>query len=131
MPASREITIQDLLIHVSGLLSGGPAGRAEAEKVRRKPEENLAAYIPRLGSVPLDFQPGTRWTYSAGAAFDTLGRIVEIASGDSFDVFLRQRIFEPLGMTNISFHPTGDGRQRVASVYRRAGNALEKAGNGL
>ena len=126
MPASREITVQDLLTHVSGLLSGGPAGRVDAEKMRRKPDENLAAYIPRLGSVPLDFQPGSRWTYSPGAAFDTLGRIVEIASSQSFDAFLRQRIFEPLGMKNISFHPMGDARQRVASAYRRADNALVK-----
>ena len=129
LPASREITIQDLLTHVSGLLSGGRAGAAEMEKVRRKPDENLAAYIPRLGSIPLDFQPGSRWTYSPGAAFDTLGRIVEIASGQTFDAFLRQRIFEPLGMQDITFHPIADARQRVAMSYRRAGGALEKAGN--
>lgn len=101
------------------------------EKIRRKPDENLSAYIPRLGSIPLDFQPGSRWTYSPGAAFDTLGRIVEIASGQTFDAFLRQRIFEPLTMADITFHPAGDVRQRVASSYRRAGGALEKAGNDL
>ena len=97
VPATREITIRDLLTHTSGLVSGGPASRVESEKIARKPGETLAEYIPRLGAVPLDFQPGTRWSYSPSAGFDTLGRIVEIVSGQTFDQFLRQRIFEPLG----------------------------------
>ena len=97
VPATREITIQDLLTHVSGLASGGAASGAELAKVARKPGEKLADYIPRLASTPLDFQPGSQWRYSPGAAFDTLGRIVEIISDQSFDQFLRQRIFEPLG----------------------------------
>jgi CubicO group peptidase (beta-lactamase class C family) len=126
VPASREITIRDLLSHVSGLASGGPASTAEAAKVARKPGETLADYLPRLGAVPLDFQPGTRWSYSPSAGFDTLGRVVEIASGQSFDQFLRQRIFEPLGMKDIFFHPTGNSLPRVATTYHRAGNALEK-----
>jgi CubicO group peptidase (beta-lactamase class C family) len=126
VPASREITIRDLLSHVSGLVSGGPASTAEAAKVARKPGETLADYLPRLGAVPLDFQPGTRWSYSPSAGFDTLGRVVEIASGQSFDQFLRQRIFEPLGMKDIFFHPAADRLPRVATTYHRAGNTLEK-----
>jgi CubicO group peptidase (beta-lactamase class C family) len=126
VPASREITIRDLLSHVSGLVSGGPASTAEAAKVARKPGETLADYLPRLGAVPLDFQPGTRWSYSPSAGFDTLGRLVEILSGQSFDQFLLQRIFEPLGMKDIFFHPTADRLPRVATTYHRAGNGLEK-----
>ena len=53
-----------------------------------KGKESLADYIPRLGSVPLEFQPGTRWAYSAQAGFDTLARIVEVASGQPFDQFV-------------------------------------------
>src|SRR6202045_4218767 len=67
VPASREITIRDLLSPVLGLVSGGPASTAEAAKVARKPGETLADYLPRLGAVPLDFQPGTRWSYSPSA----------------------------------------------------------------
>lgn len=126
VPASREITIRDLLTHTSGLASGGPASRAEAEKIARRPGETLADYIPRLGSVPLDFQPGTRWSYSPSAGFDTLGRIVEIASGQTFDQFLRQRIFEPLGMKDIFFHPPDDRMARIASTYHRDKDALTK-----
>jgi CubicO group peptidase (beta-lactamase class C family) len=124
VPATREITIQDLLTHVSGLASGGPASGAELAKVARKPGEKLADYVPRLATTPLDFQPGSQWRYSPSAAFDTLGRIVEIISDQSFDHFLRQRIFEPLGMTDTFFHPAADRLPRVATTYHRADGAL-------
>jgi CubicO group peptidase (beta-lactamase class C family) len=125
IPAAREITIQDLLTHVSGLGSG-PASGAEIRRIGKKPGDKLADYIPRWGSTPLDFQPGSRWTYSPLAAFDTLGRIVEVASGQTFDQFLRQRMFEPLGMKEIFFHPSEDRLQRIPSTYHRAGDALQK-----
>jgi CubicO group peptidase (beta-lactamase class C family) len=57
---SRPITIRDLLTHGSGLMSGGLGQRA-AGNIQRTPEDTLATYIPKLGSVPLDFQPGTLW----------------------------------------------------------------------
>jgi CubicO group peptidase (beta-lactamase class C family) len=126
VPASREITIQDLLTHTSGLVSGGQASAAELAKVARKPGENLAAYIPRLGTTPLDFQPGSRWSYSPGAGFETLGRIVEIVSGQTFDQFLRQRIFDPLGMKDITFHPADDKLSRISTMYHRAGDTMTK-----
>jgi CubicO group peptidase (beta-lactamase class C family) len=126
VPANREITIRDLLSHVSGLASRGPASSAEIAKDPRRPGETLASYIPRLGAIPLDFQPGTRWSYSPSAGFDTLGRIVEIASGQSFDQFLRQQIFDPLGMKHIFFHPPEEGLPRIASTYHRDGGALTK-----
>jgi CubicO group peptidase (beta-lactamase class C family) len=124
VPASREITIQDLLTHVSGLASGGAASGAEVAKVARKPGEKLADYIPRLGSTPLDFQPGSQWSYSPGAAFDTLGRIVEIISDETFDQFLRQRIFESLGMADTFFHPVADRLSRIPLTYHRADGGL-------
>jgi len=126
VPAAREITIQDLLSHVSGLVSGGAASTAELAKVARKPGETLADYIPRLGATPLDFQPGSRWSYSPGAGFETLGRIVEIVSGQTFDQFLRQRIFDPLGMKDITFHPAQEQLGRVTTMYHRANNSLTK-----
>jgi len=126
VPATREIMVQDLLSHVSGLVSGGAASAAELTKVARKPGETLADYIPRLGATPLDFQPGSRWSYSPGAGFETLGRIVEIVSGQPFDQFLRQRIFAPLGMKDITFHPAESQLPRVTTMYHRANNALTK-----
>src|SRR5262249_26197682 len=80
VPAQREITIKDLLTHVSGLGSG-PMGNGDIARVARKEGEKLADYIPRLGGTTLEFQPGSRWTYSPGAGFETLGRVVEIVSG--------------------------------------------------
>jgi CubicO group peptidase (beta-lactamase class C family) len=129
VPATREITVQDLLTHVSGLASGGAASRAELSRIARKAGESLADYIPRLGTTPLDFQPGSRWTYSPGAGFDTLGRIVEIASGETFDRFLRERIFDPLGMKDTFFHPAEDRLPRIPTSYHRGGDALQKTEN--
>jgi CubicO group peptidase (beta-lactamase class C family) len=119
VPAEREITIRDLLTHTSGLVSGAMSN-ADARKpsVVRKPTETLADYIPRLGTTALEFQPGTRWAYSAQAGFDTLGRIVEIVSGQPFDQFLRQRIFDPLGMKDVSFYPTDTLEPRMPTVYQ-------------
>ena len=126
VPAQREITIKDLLTHTSGLGSG-PMGDSDIAKVARKDGETLAQYIPRLGGTTLEFQPGTRWTYSPGAGFETLGRIVEIASGMPLDRFLRTRIFDPLGMKDITFWPTDAQWPRVATVYTRSPNGLTKA----
>src|SRR5262249_26906819 len=127
VPAEREITIRDLLTHTSGLGSGG-LGAKEMTKVMqaRKPTDTLADAIPRLGGVPLDFQPGTQWGHSGGAAFDPLGRVVEVASGETFDQFLRQHIFEPLGMNDTAFVVPDDQRSRLPTIYRSTARGLEK-----
>jgi CubicO group peptidase (beta-lactamase class C family) len=127
VPVEREITIRDLLTHTSGLVSGGLSG-TEARKVALKGKESLADYIPRLGSVPLDFQPGTRWAYSAQAGFDVLVRIVEVTSGMPFDQFAKTRIFDPLGMKDTFFYPA-EGNPRLVTRYARGqGGQLEKQG---
>ena len=125
-PARRAITIKDLLTHVSGLGSG-PISTADIEKIARKEGETLADYIPRLGTTVLEFQPGSRWNYSPGAGFETLGRIVEIASGERLDRYLRARIFDPLAMEDITFWPTDAQWPRVATFYRQEGGRLVKA----
>ena len=127
VPAEREITIRDLLTHTSGLVSGGISNR-EAQKVALKGKETLADYLPRLGGVPLAFQPGTRWAYSAQAGFDALARVVEVASGMPFGTFAKQRIFDPLGMKDTFFYPA-DGNARMATLYRRGEKGLEKQNN--
>ena len=127
VPADREITIKDLLTHVSGLGSG-PMGDSVIAKVARKEGDKLADYIPRLGTTVLEFQPGSRWTYSPGAGFETLGRLIEIASGMPLDQFLRQRIFDPLGMKDTFFYPA-DGNPRIATLYEQANGTLRKVAN--
>ena len=120
VPASRPITVRDLLTHTAGLGSGGAGSRETNRVAPRNPAGNLAAHVPKLGAAPLDFQPGTEWRYSGLEGIDTLGRIVEIASGLTFDQFLRQRIFEPLGMKDTTFVPTDDRQPRVVSLYGRS-----------
>jgi CubicO group peptidase (beta-lactamase class C family) len=125
VPAERAVTVKDLLTHVSGLGSGA-MGNSEIQKIARKEGETLADYIPRLGSTALEFQPGSRWTYSPGAGFETLGRVIEVASGMKLDQFFRTRIFDPLGMTDITFWPTEAQWARVATVYTRGEKGLTK-----
>jgi CubicO group peptidase (beta-lactamase class C family) len=126
VPAQREITVKDLLTHVSGLGSG-PMGNSDIAKVARKEGEKLSDYIPRLGRTTLEFQPGSRWTYSPGAGFETLGRIIEIVSGMPLDQFFRTRIFDPLGMKDITFWPSDTQWPRVATVYARTPDGLTKS----
>jgi CubicO group peptidase (beta-lactamase class C family) len=126
VPVDREITIRDLMTHTSGLESGG-WGTAEATRIApRKMDDTLEHYIPQLGGVPLDFQPGTQWRYSALAGIETLGRIVEIVSGMTFDRFLSTRIFDPLGMTDTAFYPTDDRLPRVVTLYRGVEKRLQR-----
>jgi CubicO group peptidase (beta-lactamase class C family) len=126
-PSNREITILDLLTHTSGLGSKG-FGPFELIKLIQslKPEARLTDVMPRLASMPLDFQPGSMWRYSSNAAFDVLGRVVEVASGQTFDQFLRERIFAPLGMKDTFFVLPDDRRLRLVSKYQRSDSGWKR-----
>ena len=124
--ATREITIRDLLTHGSGLLSGGLGNATAGEAALRRPNDTLATYIPKLGSVALDFQPGTLWRYSGLAGFDVLSRVVEIVSSKPYDQFLRERLFDPLGMKDTGFALTPAIQPRLVTLYRRGQNGLER-----
>jgi CubicO group peptidase (beta-lactamase class C family) len=120
VPASREITVQDLLTHTSGLANAfeGPAG----DYVRRADllrGGSLDERVKRLAKLPLNFQPGTQWEYSPGTGFDTLGRIVEILSGMSLEKFFQTRIFEPLGMKDTFFTVPANRRADQAIAYTK------------
>lgn len=119
----REVTIQDLLIHTSGLVYGVPEGSPveamvwhadrEAEKVT--PDETLEEWIQRLVRLPLAHQPGSKWHY--GLSTDVLGYVVEVISGLAFDAFLEQRVFMPLGMVDTAFHVPQEKIGRLAAMY--------------
>jgi CubicO group peptidase (beta-lactamase class C family) len=125
VPADREVTVRDLLTHTSGVVSG-TMSNFEERKVSATPRDALADYIPRLGRVPLEFQPGARWAYSAGAGFDVLSRVVEVASGMPIDQFVKQRIFDPLEMKDTTYIPPS-GNPRLATLYSRTGDGLRKS----
>ena len=129
VPAAREITVKDLLTHTSGLMSGGVSGMVQAKLAPRGPNDTLASYIPQLAQTPLDFQPGTLWRYSGLYGFDVLARIVEIVSGQPYDQFLKQHIFDPLGMKDTGFTPSPDRAARLATIYQRTPNGLAPAQN--
>jgi CubicO group peptidase (beta-lactamase class C family) len=123
--AERPITVHDLLTHGSGLVSGGLGARAAQEIAPRTPRDTLATYIPKLADVPLDFQPGTLWRYSGLAGFDVLSRIVEVVSGRTFDAFLEERLFDPLGMPDTAFYFTDERAERLATMHARTEGGLE------
>lgn len=127
VPVEREITVRDLLTHTSGVVSG-TVGRAAAQAVAATSNETLADYVPRLGKVPTEFQPGTRWAYSATAAWDTLSRIIEVTSGMPIDRLLKQRLFDPLEMKDTTYvEPVGNAR--LVTLYSRAADGLRPAQN--
>lgn len=112
VPAETPITIKHLLTHTSGLASGG-LGTAQS---RSRPGERvtLASYIPTLGAAVLDFQPGSRWTYSGGTGLDVVARIIEIVSGMPYDEFVQTRILDPLHMTDTHYNvPPSKASRRV------------------
>jgi CubicO group peptidase (beta-lactamase class C family) len=125
VPVEREVTIRDLLTHTGGLVSG-PISSYANRSVAAGPKETLADYIPRLGKVPLEFQPGTRWAYSAAAAFDVLSRVVEIVSGMPIDRFVKQRILDPLQMKDTTYIPPS-GNPRLVKLYSRTPEGLKPA----
>jgi CubicO group peptidase (beta-lactamase class C family) len=125
VPVEREVQIRDLLTHTSGVVSGTISNFAN-RAVAAGPKETLADYIPRLGKVPIEFQPGTRWAYSAAAGFDVLSRVVEVASGMTIDRFLKQRLFDPLEMRDTSYIVPA-GSPRLVKLYSRTADGLRPA----
>jgi CubicO group peptidase (beta-lactamase class C family) len=121
IPASREITIRDLLRHTSGLTYnwnqdlGKMYDDANVATGIMQYDGTIADSVKRLAGQPLLFNPGERWEYSLGV--DVLGRLVEVVSGMPLDEFLRSRIFEPLGMKDTYFYLPQEKVGRLATAY--------------
>jgi CubicO group peptidase (beta-lactamase class C family) len=117
-PPQREMTIQDLLRHTSGLTYG--FGRSAVEDLYNAAKvfdwnQTNAEMITKLSKLPLRYHPGTTWDYSMST--DVLARVVEVVSGVSFDAFIRERITKPLRQPDTGFWAEGSGRQaRVAEL---------------
>jgi CubicO group peptidase (beta-lactamase class C family) len=113
---SREITVQDLLLHTSGL-SHRTSDLYRQRQVRSR-NIRLPQFVMNITGAPLLEDPGTRFRYSE--ATTVLGRIIEVVSGKEFDAFVTERILRPLGMNDTTFWVEGDARRRLATVYQRA-----------
>ena len=121
------ITIEHLLTHTSGLTYGffgdSPVDRLYNESGFFAQSEGLDDFARRVAELPLLASPGERWNY--GVSTDILGRIVEVASGQSFDAFLRERILDPLGMDDTGFVVPAEKHSRFTANYQRSDDALQ------
>jgi CubicO group peptidase (beta-lactamase class C family) len=120
-PARSSITIRQLLTHSSGLSYGvfDPGTvlfKAYNEAGVMNPLTPLSTMIDALAGLPLAYHPGASWEYSI--ATDVLGRVVEIVAGEAFDVFLKKRIFDPLGMVDTGFDVPKHQQHRLVAYYR-------------
>lgn len=121
--ADRDMTVRDLMRHTAGLPGAARymAGQTAVDKcyrevgLHRLHACDLQEMVERLGRIPLLYQPGTKWHYSIAA--DVLGRLIEVASDQPFDVFLAERIFQPLDMYDTGFYVPEEKIDRFASMY--------------
>ncbi|AQA00097.1 serine hydrolase [Sphingopyxis sp. QXT-31] len=133
-PAKTQITLRHLLTHTAGLgyniIQKGPIKKAYDDngivggQASRLPipglppvtaAPSLALMADRLATLPLVYEPGTKWSYSI--SLDLMGRVIEVVSGQAFDAFLKARIFDPLGMTSTGFQVAAKDVGRFTSNY--------------
>ena len=119
-PLKRPITIRDLLRHTSGITYGF-FGEAAVTKLYANPQLyagdfDNAEFADRIAVLPLADQPGTRWNYSHST--DVLGRVVEVASGQTLFQFEKQRLFDPLGMSETAYYVADQAKwPRIAKAF--------------
>ncbi len=125
----RPMTIRDLLTHTSGLTYGFFSETPVDTLYRRNGlfarGGDLEDFVGRLSDLPLLHQPGTTWHYSVST--DVLGYLVEVVSGQTLDVFFKERIFDPLGMKDTSFDVPPEKMDRFAANYHKDDNGRLEA----
>jgi CubicO group peptidase (beta-lactamase class C family) len=122
VPAEREMTIQDLLRHTSGLVYGGFTSHAGVKELYAKEGVDWnnvtpAEQVDRLAKVPLAHQPGSAWEYSLST--DVLGRVIEAVTGTTLGRFLEERIFVPLTITDTGFLVPNGKSARLAQPFSK------------
>jgi CubicO group peptidase (beta-lactamase class C family) len=123
VPAKRHITVRDLLLHTSGYDYGRGIAREAWEEADitgwyfAHRDEPIRETVRRMAALPAVAHPGERWVY--GYNTDILGAVIEVASGQPLDEFLRDRLFEPLGMNDTHFFLPENKRDRLATVYSK------------
>ncbi|MGO8915261.1 MAG: serine hydrolase domain-containing protein [Stellaceae bacterium] len=121
VPAERDITLQDLLRHTSGLTyefrGTAPVQKMYMDAKLFRRNQTNAEQAATLASLPLMHQPGTRWEYSRST--DVLGRVIEVLTGESLGTVLAERILKPLGMTDTDFFVPPGKHQRLAEAFAK------------
>ncbi|HEY5104558.1 MAG TPA: serine hydrolase domain-containing protein, partial [Acidimicrobiales bacterium] len=122
VPATEPVRVHHLLMHMSGLTYGfnyihpvDAIYRAKGYDFGFAKSADLAQAVDDWCSSPLLFQPGSKWSYSV--SFDVLGRLIEIWSGQALDVFMKERIFDPLGMDDTEWWCPEEKLDRLAMLY--------------
>jgi CubicO group peptidase (beta-lactamase class C family) len=119
----RPMTIKQLMTHTTGLVYDFSAGNEEIAKLYRNADiwnaKGLPDFVTRVSKLPLKHQPGDAWTYGIGQ--DIQGALIEKVTGKPFGVFLRERIFFPLGMIDTDFDVPPEKMDRVAKTYKLDG----------
>jgi CubicO group peptidase (beta-lactamase class C family) len=112
-------TMQELMTHTAGFVYGF-FGETPVDKEYRRlgvmQSKNLQEFVEKLAKIPLAYQPGTKWVYSA--SMDIQGYIIEKLSGQTLPDFMQEHIFKPLGMKDSGFFVPADKRGRFVTVYR-------------
>jgi CubicO group peptidase (beta-lactamase class C family) len=112
-----KLTLRRLLTHTSGL--------AEAPRDVLFKARTLGELVPYYLDRPTSFEPGKKWDYCQ-SGINTLGRIIEIVSGESYTDFMQSRLFDPMGMKDATFYPSEEQIQRLAQSYVLKRGRLER-----
>jgi CubicO group peptidase (beta-lactamase class C family) len=114
---ARALTIRHLLTHTTGFPVGDGKAARRRHEARLEYSLDLAAYVQRLGKVPLEREPGTRFAYDS-IATEVLGRLVEVWSGQPLPLYLHTTFFAPLGMVDTGFEVPAGQRNRIVELSR-------------
>ena len=117
----REMTVQDLMRHTSGM-TYGLFGESRVDEMYMDADvlggnRSVKHFVQKLSKLPLKHQPGSAWEYSVSV--DVQGRLIEVLSGMDLDEFMRERVFKPLGMRDTSFRMTVAAKDRFVQLYQK------------
>lgn len=128
LPQKNELTIRHLLTHTSGI---GYNGRdiplidsLYKTSFTDSKQRNLSEQVKTLSAIPLSFQPGKEWQY--GFSIDVVGHLIEVMSGQSLDEFLKERLFNPLGMKDTEFFVPQEKVERLTELHKIVNGKLIK-----
>jgi CubicO group peptidase (beta-lactamase class C family) len=126
LPLERDVTIRDLFRHTAGFGYGGfnvIVDKLYRKKITFTDSLTLKQFVQEIASLPLKYQPGTKWEYSY--ANDILGYLVEVISGKPLDEYMDEVILKPLGMTNTGFYVPSEKLHKLCNHYEYADNKLK------
>jgi CubicO group peptidase (beta-lactamase class C family) len=132
--AKREIRIRDLLTHTSGIGYGYGPGKKKWKKAGIQGwyfahrDEPVLETVKRMAKLPMEAHPGEKYVY--GYSTDVLGAVIEVVSGQPLNIFLKEKIFDPLNMDDTHFYLPNSKESRLSVVYSECNNTLIRAPKG-